>query len=793
MELTIDDIRCDIGCEALPAWSWEAAELCDPEALREGRSTVLTLPSTAVNDRVFGYALTPHGARRFNRELHTAVLRHEEQKLLDGHVRLLACHPEEAAACYRIEIRSGAVSWARLAASLPLHQLAVGFSGRLTPSLIAQSWTEGGPVCFLPIRYDDYEDHYHAPTLLEAERILSVDDYHPFLRLADLVEAIVSQGGYRLESDFLTGDFFRSLYMSGAYAQRDTTAAERRMAFFARRRGAAEATANYSGRVYASPFLEVHSVGNLVDALTPQSDEAGEPIEDVFTTGGYLRMEEGALLFRPPVVTDVGFEYRIVYRTDYRIRSRTRLTGFDSVYLGPHAEMPFEIANRFTDRRGSVTGSRAYRLVVFDHAEGDSYRLETPGGSVLAAFSERAPLVTMPASGYAADPVLRYRPGSSGSWLRYPGDWALYDGYIGETGRLDVELNLRTAPERVGPSSPKRFDTIYFYGAEPGMTFRLLQPTALKPYFSSRPGVGSTLSFEAIARHGIRQSELLAALGHLFNLRFFTDEEEKRVCIEPADAFYASEEPVDWSDRMVDVRTLSVEEWDNEQHEVRRLGYRAGDGTVERFNAASDEAFGDWSSTSPSMAAKMGCEVRRNPLFAPTLNVTGVYTNAPSASVPAVGDRDDTESVDAWRFVPRIVRFAGMRELPEGERWSYPAAGRFYPFAAFHHAGGKAGDGTGFTLCFEDRDGVQGLHRYYDRERAVGDLGLRLRTTLRLSPAEAEGLRHRSRDGQAGVDSLFRLRIGGEPVRCRLEAVERYEPQNGTARCRFLLIDDDRP
>ncbi len=99
----------------------------------------------------------------------------------------------------------------------------------------------------------------------------------------------------------------------------------------------------------------------------------------------------------------------------------------------------------------------------------------------------------------------------------------------------------------------------------------------------------------------------------------------------------------------------------------------------------------------------------------------------------------------------------------------------------------------GFTLCFEDREGQTGLHRFYDGEEAVRDRGLRLRTTLRLTAREAAGLRGRSRDGLAGIDSLFRLRVGGEPVRCRLEAVERYDPQSGCARCRFTLVDDDRP
>ena len=54
-----------------------------------------------------------------------------------------------------------------------------------------------------------------------------------------------------------------------------------------------------------------------------------------------------------------------------------------------------------------------------------------------------------PASGTVADPVLLIRSGTR--WVRYAGDWALYDGYVTESGRTTVELRVRTAPERIAP------------------------------------------------------------------------------------------------------------------------------------------------------------------------------------------------------------------------------------------------------------------------------------------------------------------------------------------------------
>lgn len=790
MELRIDGRKCDMPDREGSVWSWEAAAMGDPEALREGQALVLDLPSTRENDELFEFAVSPHGAKRFNRALHRAELTVEGELFFSGAVRLLACRPEEPAVCYRVEIRCGAAEWARLAAELPLSALEIPFEMRLTPTEICDSWSGEADVRFLPVVYDDYRPTYSSSSLLPVERMLSVDDYHPFIRLRSLVEAIFARAGYTLESDFVASPFFGSLYMSGAYARRDTTAVVRRMGFFARRQDDAEATANFSGRVYATPSMPAHSVGNIVDAFSPQCvDAAGNPLTDAFSTGGYLRLEGGELLFRPPSQVEVGFEYGLVYETEYRIRSRSRLTGFDSVYLGTGADMAFELANRFADRRGGLTGGQSYRALVFDHTEGDSYRLQFASGETMGSFTGRSAVVTAPA-GASGDPLLYVRSSSAEAWRLCDKDWALYDGHVGETGTVEVELNLRTAPETAGPADPKRFETIYFYGAEPGMRFRLKQATTLRPYFSSRPGFGSRIAFADIAGHGLRQIELLEALAHLFNWRFFTDEERKRVRVEPAEAFYAQGEPVDWSDRMVGGGTV-VEECDGEEHEARVYGYLQGDGAVERFNREREERFGEWTVRSSSMAALRGTEQRRNPLFAPTLVEAGHHPTAPSALVPVVGDRDDAASADEFRFTPRILRYAGLRDLEEGERWGSPAPEGRYPFAAFHFAGDPLSDG--FTLCFEDREGQSGLHRFYDAEEAIRDRGLRLRTTLRLTAREAAGLRGRSRDGLAGIDSLFRLRIGGEPVRCRLEAVEGYDPQSGCARCRFTLIDDDRP
>lgn len=187
-----------------------------------------------------------------------------------------------------------------------------------------------------------------------------------------------------------------------------------------------------------------------------------------------------------------------------------------------------------------------------------------------------------------------------------------------------------------------------------------------------------------MARHEIRQAELLRALAHLFDLRFHTDEQLKRVYIEPACEFYDATTVWEWSGRILGDTPIAGADRALDVHDRRTWGYRDADGAVARFDAANDTRFGRWSHATASKAAKQGEEVSLNELFAPTLCEAGRYANAPSALILCVGDRDDTTTDDATAVTPRIVRWMGLHGLPAGERWGYPLGDERYPLAAFH-------------------------------------------------------------------------------------------------------------
>lgn len=634
MELTIDGKVCDLGSIRIAVPGYDAARLSDPEACRTGRRLECRIPATPRNDRLLGSPLDPHAAVRFNDEPHEAAVTAQGAVLLTGRVRLLSSSEEE----YTIEIRDGGAGWAENTARRMFNTLGIDYAGHLTPTEICAGWRDASPVKFFPIHRDEYPRRNGSSDLMPAERILSPDDYHPFLRIAPLVERMFHEAGYALRSRFFESDFFRSLYMSGAYASHDTTAAAGRMGFQARRRGDTQAEANEAGKVDANPASVLHSVGNIVDTATPQSPDAeGKPIDGLYNNGGCFGTDDdGRIRFSPPTETTVGFEFFLRYTTGHRIASRTRLEGFDTIYLGPGSEVAFTLANRYEDRRGAVTPGYAYRAVVFDHREGAQYRLTgridgTPD-TVWGTFDTRSAAVTAPPGDFADE---RLEVLGSDGWKPYDGDWALYAGYIGEEGETTVEIRVRTASERVSPAQPRYFDQIYFAGAAPGTPITVHRECSLRPLFLPGPGFGSSLSFTDVAQVEIRQIELLEALAHLFNLRFYSEEGRKVVWVEPEEEFLGAGPEADWSDRTDFSQPVEMEDLALELHEERTWCYREGDGAVRRADAETGETLGSWSVRIDSQAALVGPETRRNPLFAPLALLGGALPQRPLGADPS--------------------------------------------------------------------------------------------------------------------------------------------------------------
>ncbi len=790
MRLYVDDRLCDLAADVAIPVGFDAAAMSDVAAGRSGRTLTVKLPSTPANNAVFGRALDPYAAERFNAGHHTARIEAGTAVLFSGTAYLLSVSfgTPSGGAVYEVRITGGAAPWTEHAARTVMGGSGIEFSRRLTPEEIAATGRgDDRAVRFLPVCRDTGLSGV-SPSLLPIDRVMMTDDYHPFISVAALVRSIFEDSGYRLRSDFFDGDYAKSLYASGSYASVDTSRQRERADFLARRSAEVSADADFFGRVFASPSVAKHSVGTLVDTADPQAfDENGDAMSDTFAAGDcFFVDDDGYACFSPPITANVGFLLHLEYETSFRILSRRRLKGFDRIALIGGLNVGFTLANSYADYRLSPIAGNSYRAFVFDHEEGRSYSLRR-GLVEIATFSTRSVLTTIPAAA-TGECSLLYRDSATTAWTPYEGDWALYAGYVEECGTLAVQTDIRIPPSEIAARSKLLFDKIVFSGAEEGMTLTLGRGCSLRPYFSECAGYGSTLTFADIAARRISRLDFLAAVCHLFNLVVWTDNRTRTVRIEPMERFYDDSEAFDWSDRIDRSQPMVLSDIGLDAPQYRVFGYLEGDAATAEFDASSDSPLGVWRSENPLYGTTPTTRQMRNPLFTTTVNTDSAVATAPSASVMRIGGSDDDPQQSVSSML-RIVRYLGMHPLPSHETWGYPHDDAGYPLAAFVFGGDEYCEG--FTLGFEDRDGHTGLHRHYDDMLARERMRQYLTVSLRLTPEDIARLS--APDGcSPWIGSTFLFTVNGECSRYRLWSIDAYDPSKPSTECRFVRLMEDR-
>lgn len=786
MKLFIDGKQADTDQTTAVSISLGIASITKIETGRTGYSKTIRVPMTARNRLLFGNPEEIHAAEQFNQQPHTARIEADGCTVLEGSPMMTRCESTPAGeGWYRINIIGAGKEWVQKAAAEMFNEIGIAFEHTITADMVKQSWTWDEPVRFFPVQRDRFA--VASDTVQQGVRMLTFTDYHPFLNVRALVDAIAAAGGYTVASTFMDSAFFRALYISGRYPEKEVEPLAERMGFLAGRFADATAVADRFGRVYADPLTTISSVGNIVDTADPDDISDGVSVAGVYNRNGCFRKDGQRAAYYPTESVAVGFEYRLRYRSDYRIASRTALKCFDRVYLDDNIEHRYQVTNRNEDRRETYRDGWSYRLIVFDHAEANTYRftheLATDGTtSIVKTFSSRSTLIEPQTGQTISNPRLWIQSG--GTYLPFTGDWALYDGYVAETGQIDIELTVRSSTATASPSTPRYFHRFHFGGADEGMELTLGRETTLRPVFMPHPCEGTTIGFADVAAHEIRQIALINALKQLFNLYFYSDTLTRTLYVEPRETFYRNDVVVDWSEKIDRSRPVAVEEPGADLAQHFTLRYQPGDGSAARWDESHKEILGRWSAPILNRFAKEGEQIYSNPIFTPTLNKTGEYPDAPEASLAQVGDRDrsgNAEENENLNFPPKIVRYYGMTAL-DGHPWGWPSYDSQYPKIAFHDPQGE----QPFTLCFEDRDGADGLHRYYDKTVELYNRGRRITLYLYLKPEDIEPLivpNTLCHDFRA----LFRLTIAGETLLCRLEEICDYNPAGGqSTKCIFL-------
>lgn len=786
MRLTIDSTPCgECSVRSIPI-DFSIANLCNPQSMRSGREIILTVSSNPITDAIFGSLRDMHATERFNSSHHTARVDSQGVTLFEGTVFLLSSSSTTPySGEYMLRIVSSATKWAKTASKTSLKNCGISLSTTLTPEDIVQSWSGEAAVRFLPVLRNRYSMQYSDYSVAPLEQILTTDDFHPFISVAAVFAKIFS--GYTIKSTFLGTLEFRELMFSGQYSTADTTHQKSLLDFFARRQAPVTAVANEEGKVWLTPSnTTIHSLGNVVDTADPTAtDHNGRLMYDTFATGNCFGVNEnGYIFFKSQIAVKVGFILHLEYITSYRIESRKTLKGFNHIEANPGVCADFTIANTFPDRKNELIAGLGYNLAIFGHTEGNIYLFtikDAQSGETLAQQSIEGEFtaVAMPEN---CTPICTLEL-MAGEKSDAEVDWALYPGWVAQCGKTEVVADIRIPPQDVAAGGKVDFDKIWISGAEEGMEITLTTACSLKPYFSTVPGYGSTITFADISHHNIWLIEILEAICTMFNLAIITDEKTKSVVIEPLEALYTSR-IFDWSDKIDYSEPITISDMGVGVAQWRSFGYQSGNFASEKYNKLHNTELGEWRAENPTFGATDSTERTVNPLFTTAVNSTNVYAVAPSASLVQVGDKAAEGSMDA-PFTPNIIRYVGLEPLPDGENWGSPLSEPLYPLAAFHFPGDERS--KGFTLCYEDRDGVEGLHRYFDKAMQRVSKGKRVEVTLSLSPLEIAELFDLESVNPTVRDN-FRLVIFGESEHYRIESIKSYDPESQSAKCTFIQL-----
>lgn len=790
--LYIDNQPADFDLSSSIAISLSTASVTSLEKGKTGYSRSIVIPATPLNRELMGDCEQLHSRNRFNAARHMARVECDGFTIIDGVMMLSECKLNDGG-YYKFNIIGGNKTWASHASTHKLSSLFPDYSTTLSATTIHDSWTAPDQaVRFLPVQRERYSLHNSSVGMMPTTRILSTSDYHPFLHLKSIIHSTFAEAGYKVNSKFLSSPLFESLYISGMYPARDVAAMRNAMDFKAGRLSDVSAQADSLGIVYASPYTNYNTVGNIVETA---DDNNGR----FYNHGGCFTTEGQGVIFRPLREVSASFEYNIKYVTDYRILSRNELAGFNTIILNYDDVRKFTIVNEFEDMRDKFECNKSYRIVIADYMKLTTYRLTAdevtnPNADLnnlqpadvttrtIAEFSDRTKLISYSGDNPMVNLTLWEVVGNN--VIQSPSDWMLYEGWVTETGQKEIEVKLQGKVERITPSAPKEFHSIRFGGASEGMTLTLKSDTTVRPVFNPHPTEGATLSFSQVACYDCSRLTLINAVKQMFNLCFYTDNLTRTVYIEPRQDFYTSH-LVDWSARIDHSKPILCSELGDNLSRNMIWRYRTGDLAVAEYNSDHDDDFGSWSAQIENLFASDSDTINENLLFAPSISTDLCTSAAPSALLIQTTD-SSLNDTDNLNFTPRIVRYMGMVALPQGEEWNYPVSGAEYPFAAFHNTAEQFCEP--FTLCFEDRDGITGLHSYWDDNLTLYNNSRQVTLSLRLFPEEVESIVVPT--GTTGCDfrAAFLLDIDGEKSIYRLEEICEYNPEADSTRCIFISM-----
>ena len=792
MRLFIDNNEADIDTKTDVILSFTDEEFKINTLSDQAYHVPIKLPMTENNAKIFGFAYDPNEEILFNNRVHQVILKKSEAIIFSGTIVITDCvhrsNNQIAEGYFNCMLRR-TESWLTMVKQSMFNEIPIAYDQILSGSTIKKSWEQGQIIKFLPVRRDRFHSSKTSNTLVKYEQIIPAHGYHPFIHIRTLLESMVGQSGYSINSIFLKQKLFDSLHISGNYIQNSDTTANMKKSvdFCAARLTNKSATADQYGIVYASPIYPRNSFGAIVETADPNKSIGGYKALGVFNTNNTFSMDAGIPTFAPSADMNVAFEYNLSFNSEYEIVDRSTLRGFDTIRMNDGLKFKFIIPNSFTDHKESIISGHKYWVRLFDDSVVDhSVYIKYTSGTGEEQTAHLRFVTKL--NGNQTDPmpficnedIVEVRIYNSAGY-RYTKEWALYSDINLNTGNIDIGLIFRTNFEKLKASNHKLLDDISFGGAKEGMKFTIGRNTSVRPLLLPHPGIGSKIDFQEVAAHQIRQVKLFEALQHLFNMRFYTDYVNKIVHIEPRDMIYKTDNIVDWSTKVDTQKPIAVAEMGKSLPRKRTKLFKTGDGEVAKFNIANRCTYASWVRPFSKYVSNELNDNDSNQVFTATRSISNEIISAPSASIIHAGDRTRHSILldEELNFCPKIVSYVGMIPLKSGELWGYPSYSAEYPYVTFFD---KNRD---ISLRFDD-DGIDGLHKYFDNEYLTEEYSREITLNLWLTPQDVEAFADTAREGP-NFRSLFIINIGGEKHRLRMKEIQNYNPNSGdSTKCKLF-------
>lgn len=395
-------------------------------------------------------------------------------------------------------------------------------------------------------------------------------------------------------------------------------------------------------------------------------------------------------------------------------------------------------------------------------------------------------------------PTLRGKDGKLYTYNRDTVRNSIYFGYnakgvkvytLSDDQHLTFNLALKTPVLRYEPGFFYAINRLYFgcsQGTPSDITIYASAEGSLKPSFEWGVPIREAVKLSDIGGE-VNAEDMLRSIMQLYNLSIYTNPKTKRVHLYAFEEYWEDYgEVVDWTLRVDQDAEMSLATLGDDIGKSVTLQYASGNARIDYYNDRHALPYFAYKQALSTKVAKEDKDVA-NTLFTPAymVKVADEFGGEGEGKIPAVAAKDSKGNVLDFNLadVPHTLVI-----IPEGEESAdhavLPLSLEVYgDYGNIQPPMSSAIDGVA-TLSFADKDGVDGLHKHFDKQIALWERARRLTCYCRIEPWEIEALRFN--DESLSFRSLFLLNINGETIKGRLESIE-YEPTNSTNKCTFII------